>query len=115
MAEKQPHILLIMTDQQRNDALGIADHPVLQTPSMDWIGATGTRFRRGYTEAPACIPARRVLMSGQAPSANGMVGMVGGMPWDPPGHAGRRTGQGGLRDPHDRQDPPIPPAPALWI
>ena len=64
MADKQPHILLIMTDQQRNDALGIADHPVLQTPSMDWIGATGTRFRRGYTESPACIPARRVLMSG---------------------------------------------------
>ena len=84
MAANQPNILLVMTDQQRSDALGIADHPVLQTPTMDWIGATGTRFRRGYTEAPACIPARRVLMSGQAPGVNGMVGMEGGIPWDPP-------------------------------
>ena len=61
MAAIQPNILLFMTDQQRSDALGIADHPVLQTPTMDWIGATGTRFRRGYTEAPASNPARRVL------------------------------------------------------
>ena len=95
MADKQPHILLIMTDQQRNDALGIADHPVLQTPSMDWIGATGTRFRRGYTEAPACIPARRVLMSGQAPCVNGMVGMIGGMPWEPEATLAGELGKAG--------------------
>ena len=95
MASKQPHILLIMTDQQRNDALGIADHPVLQTPSMDWIGATGTRFRRGYTEVPACIPARRVLMSGQAPCVNGMVGMTGGMHWDPPATLAGELGTAG--------------------
>ena len=95
MASKQPHILLIMTDQQRNDALGIADHPVLQTPSMDWIGATGTRFRRGYTEAPACIPARRVLMSGQAPCVNGMVGMTGGIPWEPEATLAGELGKAG--------------------
>ena len=83
-ATNRPNILLIMTDQQRNDALGIAGHPVLQTPNMDWIGASGTHFCRGYTESPACIPARRVLMSGQAPHVNGMVGMEGGIPFDPP-------------------------------
>ena len=73
-----------MTDQQRNDVLGIAGHPVLQTPAMDWIGTSGTWFRRGYSEAPTCIPARRVLMSGQAPSVNGMVGMQSRLEWDPP-------------------------------
>jgi arylsulfatase A-like enzyme len=83
MAER-PHILLILTDQQRGDCLGIAGHPVLQTPHMDSIGGTGTHFRRAYSESPTCIPARRTIMSGQAPDVHGMVGMVGGQRWDPP-------------------------------
>jgi len=79
----RPNILLLMTDQQRGDCLGIEGHPALQTPNLDYIARSGTRFRRGYSECPSCIPARRVLMSGQAPSVNGMVGMTA-VPWDPP-------------------------------
>ncbi len=41
---------------------------------MDYIGGAGTNFRRGYSEVPSCIPARHVLMSGQAPDVSGMVG-----------------------------------------
>src|SRR5262245_58687158 len=80
----RPNILLILTDQQRGDSLGIAGHPVLQTPNMDCLGGTGTHFRRGYSESPTCIPARRTIMSGQAPAVHGMVGMIGGIQWDPP-------------------------------
>ena len=80
---QRPNVLLIVTDQQRGDCLGVDGHPVLQTPNMDWIGASGTRFRRGYAECPSCIPARRTLMSGQAPGTNGMVGFLGGVPFDP--------------------------------
>ena len=83
MPGKRPKILLIVTDQQRGDCLGIDGHPVLQTPTMDFIGASGTFFRRGYSECPSCIPARRVLMSGQAPGVNGMVGMTSHPEWDP--------------------------------
>ncbi|MBI3972407.1 MAG: arylsulfatase [Chloroflexi bacterium] len=79
----RPNILLILTDQQRGDCLGLAGHPVLQTPNMDFLGGTGAFFRRGYSEAPTCIPARRTLMSGQAPAVHGMVGMIGGQKWDP--------------------------------
>jgi arylsulfatase len=94
MAER-PNILLITTDQQRGDCLGIEGHPVLQTPNMDFIGGTGTHFRRAYSESPTCIPARRTLMSGQAPAVHGMVGMIGGVKWDP-AHtlAGELTGAG---------------------
>ena len=84
MSDTRPNILLIVTDQQRGDALGLDGHPVVETPAMDWIGASGTHFRRGYTECPSCIPARRVLMSGQAPAANGMVGMTSHPEWNPP-------------------------------
>ncbi len=83
MSDSRPNILLIMTDQQRGDCLGIDGHPVLQTPNLDWLARTGARFRRGYSECPSCIPARRVLMSGQAPAVNGMVGYRDGIEWHP--------------------------------
>ena len=78
----RPNIILIMTDQQRGDCLGIEGHTALQTPNLDWIARTGTHFRRGYSECPSCIPARRCLMTGTAPAANGMVG-YGGAEWYP--------------------------------
>jgi arylsulfatase len=78
------NVLLIATDQQRGDCLGIAGHPVLQTPNMDWIGASGTHFQRAYSECPSCLPARRTLMSGLAPAAHGMVGFQGSVPFAPP-------------------------------
>ncbi len=83
MADSHPNIILITTDQQRGDCLGIEGHPVLQTPNLDWMGRAGTHFRRGYAECPSCIPARRALMSGQAPDANGMVGFADGVEWNP--------------------------------
>lgn len=81
--DTRPNIILITTDQQRGDCLGIDGHPVLQTPNLDWLARTGTFFKRAYSECPSCIPARRVLMSGQAPAANGMVGFKGNVEWNP--------------------------------
>ena len=85
MPDTRPNILLITSDQQRGDCLGIdPDGPdCLQTPNLDWIGQSGTHFRRGYAECPSCIPARRGIMTGTAPAANGAVGYRGAA-WDPP-------------------------------
>ncbi len=84
MASDRPNIVLILTDQHRGDALGIEGHPVLQTPNLDWIAATGARFSRAYAECPSCVPARRTMMSGTAPAANGAVGMGPDPDWAPP-------------------------------
>ena len=87
MTATRPNILLIVTDQQRGDCLGLEGHPVLRTPNLDFIGASGTRFRRAYSEVPSCIPARHVLMSGQAPDEVGMLGFyyrTPECPWEPP-------------------------------
>ena len=73
MADSRPNIMLLMTDQQRGDALGIEDHPVLQTPHVDHIGAAGIHFRRAYAACPVCIPARRTLMTGQKPATHGAL------------------------------------------
>ncbi|MEZ4624343.1 MAG: sulfatase-like hydrolase/transferase [Thermomicrobiales bacterium] len=48
-----------------------------------FLGASGTWFRRAYSEVPSCIPARRTLMSGQAPASQGMVGFLDKVEWMP--------------------------------
>ncbi|MFN3147333.1 MAG: arylsulfatase [Paracoccaceae bacterium] len=70
--DSRPNILLIVTDQQRGDALGIAGHPVVQTPNMDEIGAFGTHFTRAYSAHPVCVPARRTLMTGATAAHHGV-------------------------------------------
>ena len=80
----RPNILLIMTDQQRGDALGIEGHPVLQTPNLDVLASSGVRFGRAYSTCPVCIPARRSLMTGQTPATHGMVGYQADAEWHPP-------------------------------
>ncbi len=72
MTDTRPNILLVMTDQQRGDALGIEDHPVLETPYLDHVAASGIHFRRAYSACPVCIPARRTLMSGTKPATHGV-------------------------------------------
>ena len=97
MTDDRPDILLVMTDQWRGDCLGIEDHPVLQTPHVDHLARSGTWFRRGYSACPSCIPARRSLMTGTAPAANGMVGFVGDDTWKPPTTLPRELGRAGYQ------------------
>lgn len=91
--EDRPNLVLIMTDQQRGDALGIEGRKGLDTPNLDYLAASGARFTRAYSTCPSCIPARRALLSGQFPATNGMVGMQGGVEWNP-----RHTMPGMLRE-----------------
>lgn len=63
----QPHILFILTDQQRADCLSVAGHPTLATPNMDRLAAEGTRFTQCYTTSPLCVPARMSMMNGLYP------------------------------------------------
>jgi arylsulfatase A-like enzyme len=82
--DTRPHILLITTDQQRYDALGINGNPVLETPNLDALAARGTNFSRCYSTCPVCIPARRSLISGLHPKTHGLAHYEDGLDWDPP-------------------------------
>lgn len=42
--KKQPHIILIMTDQQRWDALGCAGNEAVISPNVDRLAADGHLF-----------------------------------------------------------------------
>jgi choline-sulfatase len=67
----KPNLLLVMTDQQRADALGCAGGAV-ETPNMDRIAAEGVRFDNAYTNAPLCVPARTSLATGRYPHTTGV-------------------------------------------
>lgn len=84
MPERRPNILLITTDQQRHDCLGINGNNILRTPNLDALACHGTNFTRAYVTSPVCIPARRTLISGLHPDTHGMRDYCEGWEFDPP-------------------------------
>lgn len=68
---KKPNLLLIMTDQQRWDAMGCSGGWI-QTPHMDRIAKEGMRFSNCVTNSPVCIPARLSLATGLYPHNTGV-------------------------------------------
>jgi arylsulfatase A-like enzyme len=71
----QPNILFIIVDHMRGDCLGVDGHPVIQTPTLDYLAACGTRFEHAYTPVPSCIPARASIWTGQNQWHTGILGM----------------------------------------
>jgi choline-sulfatase len=67
----KPNLLLIMTDQQRWDAMGCSGGWV-ETPNMDRIAGEGIRFSNCVTNSPVCIPARLSLATGLYPHNTGV-------------------------------------------
>ena len=66
-----PNILLLMTDQQRWDAMGCSGN-WLQTPNLDRIASEGIRFTNCVTTSPVCIPTRLSLATGLYPHNTGV-------------------------------------------
>ena len=73
MADRLPNILMLMTDHQRVDSVGMVQCGVEVTPRLNRLAQQGTFFRRAYNACPLCIPARTALATGKYPTANGVV------------------------------------------
>ena len=71
---QKPHIILIMTDQHRYDAMSCAGNKYIQTPNLDKIAADGYLFSNAYSSTPSSTPARAALLTGSSPWAHGMLG-----------------------------------------
>ncbi len=61
---RKRNVLLITADQWRGDTLGHAGHPLIKTPVLDVLAAEGVSFRRHYSQAAPCGPARASLWTG---------------------------------------------------
>lgn len=57
--------LFILSDQHNRDAAGCYGHPQVQTPHLDRLAESGTRFDNAYTNCPICVPARASLATGR--------------------------------------------------
>lgn len=61
---ERPNIVLLITDDQRNDSLGCAGHPVLLTPAIDGLAAEGVRFENAFVTTPICAASRASILTG---------------------------------------------------
>ncbi len=66
-----PNFLFIFSDDQRFDALGIAGHPVLQTPEIDTLAREGVIFSQAYCQSPMCAPSRMTVLTGLTQRSHG--------------------------------------------
>jgi len=67
----RPNILLITTDEQRFDHLGVKGLDAIDTPNLDRMAREGVHFDRAYCPGPICTPARVSLLTGRYPSSHG--------------------------------------------
>ena len=70
-AERRPHLVVIMTDQQTAGAMSCAGNPWVKTPAMDALAADGVRVTRAYCPYPLSGPCRASLITGRMPSEVG--------------------------------------------
>lgn len=68
--KKRPNILLLMTDEQRFDAVGYRN-PEVHTPNLDRLAQESVQFTNAYATNPSCIPARAAIFTGRYPSQCG--------------------------------------------
>jgi len=72
--KSRPNILLFTTDQHRGDHIGLAGHPVVETPNLDAFIGRGAYFPNAYSEIPSTTGARRCLLGGQGSFTCGLIG-----------------------------------------
>src|SRR5262245_28252112 len=80
-AERRPNFVVILTDDQRFDALGVvqreqgeqARFPWFQSPNLDRLAAEGVRFRNAFVVSSLCSPSRAAYLTGRYNHLNGIA------------------------------------------
>ena len=62
---KRPHVIYVLSDEHRGQAMSHAGDPNVRTPAMDRMAAEGASFRRAYANCPVCTPSRGTIFSGR--------------------------------------------------
>ena len=59
-----PNIIVIVTDDQRWDAIGYAGNEIIITPQQDQLAKEGTYFNKAFVTTPICGASRATIISG---------------------------------------------------
>lgn len=68
---ERPNILFIMSDDHASHALSCYGSKVNQTPNLDRIAKSGTRFEHAFVTNSICTPTRATLLTGKYSHLNG--------------------------------------------
>ena len=68
----KPNIIVMITDDQGYGPVGKHGHPWIETPNLDKLHDTSTRFNR-FLVSPTCAPTRSAMMTGRHPMKNGVT------------------------------------------
>lgn len=69
-----PNIVFILVDDQRNDSLGVAGHPVIKTPNIDKLAHSGVRFENAFATTAICMASRATIFTGLTETSHGYTG-----------------------------------------
>jgi arylsulfatase A-like enzyme len=72
-ARGAPNVLFVMTDDQRQDAVGAYGNRILKTPNMDRLAAEGVRFELAFVTNALCAPSRASVLTGLYSHAHGVI------------------------------------------
>jgi arylsulfatase A-like enzyme len=73
---KQPNVLIILTDDQGYYDVGACGAKDLDTPHMDQLFEAGMKFNYFYANSPVCSPTRASLLTGLYPDHAGVPGVI---------------------------------------
>ncbi|NLF93998.1 MAG: sulfatase-like hydrolase/transferase [Oligosphaeraceae bacterium] len=73
--EKRPNIILITTDQQRSDSLGINGNSMVRSPNLDALAREGVHFANAFVQNTVCVPSRACLQTGRYTHQHGVTYM----------------------------------------
>ena len=62
--QKQPNIVLIVSDDQAFTDYGFMGHDAIKTPNLDRLAKQGALFRRGYVPTALCRPSLMTMATG---------------------------------------------------
>jgi arylsulfatase len=72
MKDNRPHIIFVITDQQRLDTIAALGHDHMNTPNLDRLVNEGVTFTNCFVTAPSCAPSRASLFTGYYPHTTGI-------------------------------------------
>src|SRR5260370_38226106 len=64
---KPANLLFMLSDEHSRIVLGCYGHPMIRTPNLDALAASGVRFSDAYCNSPICVPSRASLATGRYP------------------------------------------------
>ena len=73
----KPNFLIIVTDYQRLDAIGILGNPRMDILNLDWLIQNGIAFENSICSNSLCVSIKAEILNGCSGFRNGVLGIIG--------------------------------------